>query len=193
MWSDSYTMKRTGRMASLLLGFVIVAIGLTGCLGGGDYNGEGTVDISDNAGDMIITQDDLPEGWYAYSWEEMYGSEYPLQEVESGSMAISYFSDYPDAWNATQWLVVAVLDFDDLQAANSWFDEMKDQYEQMGYTTHDMDVGEEGFYVDENDDGTNVYMVFRSLDICVFMNYSSTVPHSIDAIIDFAHLQEQLL
>jgi len=186
-------MKLAGRMASLFLCFTIVTIALAGCLGGDEKDGEGTIDISDNATDMIITQENLPAGWYAFSWEEMYGSEYPLQEGESGSMAISYFSDFPDAWNATQWLVVAVLDFDDLQAANSWFDGMKDQYEQMGHTTRSMDVGEEGFYVDVNGDRTDVYMIFRSLDICVFMNYSSVSPPSIDAIIDFAELQESLL
>lgn len=185
-------MKPSKRLMIPLACFLLLTIAFAGCLGGDDGNGE-EEDTSDMAGEMIITQEDLPSGWYAFNWTSIYGVDYPITwEDESGSFAISYFSDNEDVWNSTQRLIVALLDFDNTDAANSWYDEMREQHETIG-NTQDMDVGDEGFYIDFNNDRTDVRMIFRNGDVCVMINYLSNDPSSLSEIIDIAELQNSKL
>jgi len=185
------------RMAVLALCLLLVVVAFTGCLGGsgdegGENGGENGGDTGDQAGDMILTEEDMPSGWYLFNWTEFYGYPYPGWEGDYGSYAITYFSDNVSAWDGESLLVIGVMDFDDIVAANSWYDLMKDSIEQTA-TTSSLNVGDEGFYLDETGDRSDVTMIFRNSDVCVMMMYSADTPLSQSEIIDFAELQNSKL
>ncbi len=191
------------RMVVFLLCLVLIIVALTGCLGGGDTVDDGGDDQGDggdggdsgddtggNAGEMIVTEDDLPTGWFYFNFTEVYGFDYPAWQGDFGSVAIMYFSDSEDVWNSsTEFLIVGVMDFDDVTAANYWYDAMKNVAENED-TVYNLGVGDEGFYVDNDGDGSDIAMYFRNGDVCVFMNYySDDTPLGINEIIDLAEIQ----
>ncbi len=192
------------RMAAFLLCLVVIIVALTGCLGGGetiddgDEQGDGENGDGDGGGTddsalaMIVTEGDLPSGWYYFNWTQVYGYDYPVWEGDFGSMAITYFSDNEDVMNSSEFLIVGVLDFDDVTAANYWYDNMKDLAESEN-TVYNLGVGDEGFYIDSDEDGSDIAMYFRNGDVCVFMNYFSDDPLSINEIIDLAEIQNSKL
>ncbi len=191
------SMNIPGRMVVLLLCLVLVIVALTGCLGGGDDGGDqgdgGNGDTGDNAADFIVSEDDLPAGWYSFNWTQIYGVDYPAWQGDFGSFAIAYFSDSEDVWNSTEFLIIGVLDFDETTSADYWYDTMKDQYD-ISSTTQPLWVGDEGFYIDENGDGTDMIMYFRNGDVCVFIDYyADDTPLSLSQVIDLAEIQNDKL
>jgi len=186
-------MNIPGRMVVLLLCLVLVIVALTGCLGGDDGGGDqGDGDTGDNAADFIVSEDDLPAGWYSSNETQVNEGNYLALQGDFGSLAIAYFSDSEDVSNSTEFLIIGVLDFDDTTSADYWYDTMKDEKD-MSYTTQPLGVGDEGFYIDENGDGTNMTMCFRNGDVCVFINYYADTPLSLSQVIDLAEIQNDKL
>jgi hypothetical protein len=186
------------RMVVFLLCLVLVIVALTGCLGGGDDGGDqgddgdsGDDGTGGDAGTMIVSQDDLPAGWYDYNFTQIYGYDYPAWQGDFGSVAIKYFSNSEDVINdSTEFLIVGVMDFDDTVAANYWYDAM---YDAAG-TPMNLGVGDEGFYINPDGDGSDVTMYFRNGDVCVVMIYTDYEPPSdIADIIDLAEIQNDKL
>jgi len=205
------------RMVVFLLCLVLIIVALTGCLGGGDTVDDGGDDQGDggdggdsgdgdsgdgdsgdgdsgdgtggNAGEIIVTEDDLPTGWYYFNWTQAYGYDYPVWQGDFGSVAITYFSNNEDVMNSTEFLIVGVLDFDSVTGANYWYDNVKLAAESED-TVYNLGVGDEGFYVDNYGDGSDIAMYFRNGEVCVFMNYfSDDSPLSISEVIDLAEIQ----
>jgi len=190
------SMNIPGRMVVLLLCLVLVIVALTGCLGGGDDGGDqgdgGNGDTGDNAADLIVSEDDLPAGWYSSNETQVNEGNYLALQDDFGSLAIAYFSNSEDVSNSTEFLIIWVLDIDDTTSADHEYDSMKDQAD-MSSTTQPLGVGDEGFYIDENGDGTNMTMCFRNGDVCVLINYFADTPLSLSQVIDLAEIQNDKL
>lgn len=181
------------RMAIFVICLALVVVALAGCLGGDDGGGgDNGGDTGDQAADMILKWEDLPSGWYS-SLSGENGFEFPSLEGDFGSLAIAYFSDNENVINATEWLIVAVLDFDDIGEADSWYDNDKGDIIEVS-NTNPLDVGDEGVYEDVNGNGTDIKMVFRNEDVCVYMNYLTTgTPLGLNELIALAELQNDKL
>lgn len=181
------------RMAIFVICLALVIVALAGCLGGDDGSGgDNGGDTGDQAADMILKEGDMPSGWYS-SLSGENGFEFPSLEGDFGSLAITYFSDDENLSDATEWLIVAVLDFDDVAEADSWYDNSKGDIIEVS-NTNPLDVGDEGVYEDVNADGTDIKLVFRNEDVCVYMNYLTTgTPLGLNEVIDLAELQNDKL